>query len=104
MMVEGLQGQARQFVEQIKTIDPAWRRDQIVPIDALGNPIETVQGLSAKVNDLRFWRAAVTARIKGDYEPLQVETLRFVQHRAEIAYDQGAALLKAGRLTPRLSN
>ena len=55
------------------------------------------------MNDLRFQRAAVTARVRGVYDLVQVETLRFVQQRADTAYDQGLALLKAGRLTPRLS-
>lgn len=43
-------------------------------------------------------RAVMVARLKGYYEPLQVETLRFVQQRADDAYDRGMAILKAGRL------
>lgn len=54
------------------------------------------------MNDLRFQRAAVMARVKGDHNPLQVETLRFVQQRADDAYDRGQELLKVGRLKPRL--
>jgi len=60
--------------------------------------------LQAKFDDLRIQRAAVVARVNGDYGPLQVETLRFVQQRVDNAYDDGVALLKAGRLIPRLSN
>jgi hypothetical protein len=60
--------------------------------------------LQAKFDDLRIQRAAVVARVKGDYGPLQVETLHFVQQRVDNAYDDGVALLKAGRLIPRLSN
>ncbi len=104
MTAEVLQNQTRQLSAQIKAIDPAWHYDEIVPTDALGNRIETIQHLTAKLNDLRFQRAAVTARVRGDYKSLQVETLRFVQQRAHVAYDRGAALLKAGRLTPRLSD
>lgn len=103
MTAEVLQNQARQLAVQIKAIDPRWHYDEIVPTDALGNRIETVQGLTAKVNNLRFQRAAITARVRGDYEPLQVETLRFVQQRTDDAYNQAMALLKVGRLTPRLS-
>jgi hypothetical protein len=102
MTAEVLQNQTRQLSAQIKAIDPAWHYDEIVPTDALGNRIETIQGLTAKVNDLRFQRAAVTARGRGDYGSLQVETLRFVQRNADAAYDRGVALLKAGRLTPKL--
>ena len=104
MTAEVLDNQARQLSAQIKAIDPAWHYDEIVPTDALGNRIETTQGLTAKVNDLRFQRAAVTARVRGDYESLQVETLRFVQRNADAAYDQGVTLLKAGRLASRLSD
>lgn len=75
-----------------------------MPTDPLGDRIETIQGLTAKVNDLRFQRAAVTARVRGVYDLVQVETLRFVQQRADTAYDQGLALFKAGQLTPRLSD
>lgn len=104
MTADVLQDQARELSAQIKVIDPGWHHDEIGAVDALGNRIETIQSLTAKVNDLRFQRAAITARVRGDYEPLQVETLRFVQRNADIAYDRGVALLKAGRLTPRLSD
>lgn len=104
MTAEVLQNHARQIMEQIKAIDPGWYYDETVPTDALGNSMQTVDGFSAKVNDLRFQRAVVVARLKGNYELLQVETLRFVQQRANLAYDRGVALLKAGRITPRLSD
>lgn len=104
MTAEVLQHQARQLSAQIKAIDSAWHYDAIVPTDALGNRLETIQGLTAKVNDLRFQRAVVTARLRGDYGPLQVETLRFVQRNADVAYDRGVVLLRAGKLTPRLSD
>lgn len=42
--------------------------------------------------------------MRGDYGPLQVETIRFAQRNVDLAYDQGLGLLKAGRLTPRLSD
>ncbi|MDX5982937.1 hypothetical protein [Sphingomonas echinoides] len=103
-MAQFLQDQSRHLISQIKAIDPNWHYDEIGPTDAFGMPIVTVQGLSAKVDDLRFQRAAAFARVKGDYGPLQVETLRFVQQRADGAYSDGLALLKAGRLTPRLSD
>lgn len=102
--MEFLQEQSKQLTAQIKSFDPKWHYDEIGPTDAFGTPIVTLQGLSAKVADLRFQRAAIVARVKGDYGPLQVETLRFVQQRADKAYGESAALLKAGRLTPRLSD
>jgi hypothetical protein len=102
-MTQFLQDQSRRLTSQIKAIDPNWHYDEIGPTDAFGTPIVTVQGLSAKVNDLRFQRAAIVARVKDDYGPLQVETLRFVQQQTDSAYEKGEALLKAGRLTPKLS-
>ncbi len=98
-----LQDQSRQLTAQIKALDPKWHYDEIGPTDAFGTPIVTLQGLTAKVNDLRIQRAAIVARVQGDYRPLQVETLRFVQQQADNAYEKGLALLKAGRLSPRLS-
>ena len=56
------------------------------------------------MNDLRFRSAVAIARVQGDYEPLQVETTRFVQQRADVAYDQGIALQKAEQLQSRLSD
>lgn len=104
MTAEVLQDQVKQLTSQIKAIDPHWHYDEIGPTDALGHPTYTVQGLNAKVNDLRFQRAAMIARAKGDYEPLKVETVRFVQERTDYAYKQGLASLQNGHLKPRLSN
>jgi hypothetical protein len=104
MTGEVLQDQAKRLTAEISALNPAWHYDEVVPTDALGNPIRTVQGLSGKVNELRFQRAAMIARLKSDYAPLQVETVRFVQQRADDAYDRGSTLLKAGRLRPRLSD
>ncbi|MCP3734089.1 hypothetical protein M9979_04260 [Sphingomonas sp. RP10(2022)] len=53
---------------------------------------------------MRFQRAAVILRIKGDTKPLQVETFRFVQLQADSAYEQGLAHIRAGRVKPRLSD
>lgn len=102
-MTHFLQDQSKQITAQIRALDPNWHFDEIVPADAFGTPIITLQGLSAKVNYLRLQRAAVIARVRGDYGPLQVETLRFVQQQADNAYEKGLALIGAGRLTPRLS-
>ena len=43
-------------------------------------------------------------RVKGDAGPPQLETLRFVQRRADGAYKRGLVLIKAGRLPLRLSD
>lgn len=64
MTIEVLHNQSKQLMSQIKAIDPTWHYDEIGPADALGNQIQTVQGLSAKVDDLRFQRATMLARGK----------------------------------------
>jgi hypothetical protein len=104
MTADVLQNHVQQLSAQIKALDPGWHLDELVPVDAFGNRIETIKGLTAKVNELRFQRAAVMARVQDDFKPLQVETLRFVQQRTDSAYDRGLALLRAGRLKVRLSD
>ena len=89
MSAEVLRNTSARLQEQIKAIDPTWHYDSL-------GPITTVDGLSNEVNDLRFQPAAAIARVKGDYGPLQVETMRFVQRRTDMAYDSGVALQKTG--------
>lgn len=86
-----------QIKAEIKSIDPNWRYDRL-------GPVNTVEGKVNELNDLRFRRAEVYLRVKGDARPLQVETLRYVQERADIAYARGLGMLKSGRLRIRLSD
>lgn len=88
---------SRQIKAEIKSIDPNWRYDRL-------GPVETIQGKINELNDLRFRRAEVYLRVKGDARPLQVETLQYVQARADIAYARGLAKLTSGRLRIRLSD
>ena len=97
MSMEVLRNTSTRLEEQIKAIDPAWHYDRL-------GPTTTVEGMTNEVDNLRFQRAAVLARVKGDYGPLQVETLRFVQQRTDDAYDDALALQKAGKLRSRLSD
>lgn len=92
-----LDGWSRKVMSEIKAVDPAWRYDRL-------GPVNSVQGRTKELSYLRFQRAAVLLKVKGATGPLQVETLRFVQQRADDSYEQGLALLEAGRLTPRLSD
>lgn len=87
---------SRQLKEQIKQLDPNWHYDQLGPND-------TVEGKYNELNDLRFKLAALTLQKKGDPRQLQVEAIRFLQSRVDAAYVHGTALLKAGKLTTRLS-
>ena len=82
--------------KQIQAIDPDYR------YISSGVP-QTLEGQVNQLNDLRFDLAVALFRKKGDARALQVETLRFMQQRADEAYDRGSELLKAGRLPIRLS-
>lgn len=84
------------LINQIKAIDPNYR------FESLGFP-QTQAGQISQINDLRLDRAAAYFRTKQEIRPLQVETLRFLQERTDIAYARGVTLLRAGKLKIRLS-
>ncbi len=86
----------RQLIGQIRAIDPNYR------FDSLGTPT-TIEGQANQIRGLRLDRAEAYYRVKGDLRPLQVETLRLLQDRADTAYDEGKTLHTAGRLKVRLS-
>lgn len=88
---------SRQIKAEIKSIDPNWRYDRLGPVD-------TVQGKINELNELRFRRAEVYLRVKGDARPLQIETLRYVQERTNTAYARGLVKLNSGSLRIRLSD
>lgn len=94
--IEIIDNHARAIIAQIKALDPKWHFDEL-------GPNTSVQGRANRLNTVRDQRAAMFLRVGGNPGPLQVETLRFVQQRADEAYDRGLAMLKSGRLTPRLS-
>lgn len=77
--------------QQIKAIDPGYH------YDSLGFP-STLDGQMRMINDLRWDRAAAIYRLKGDPGPLQVEVLRFLQERTDIAYNKALAKAKNGAL------
>ena len=88
---------SRGIIDQIREIDPNWHYDRLGPVSSLAGKVN-------ELNELRFQRAAAFLKVRGDARPLQVETMRFVQARADAAYDEGVALLKAGGLKARLSD
>lgn len=81
------------LVEQIQAIDPDFR------LQSLGEPV-TFEGQMRQIRDLQIQRAMTIYRKLGNIGPLQVETVRFLQERVDIAYDQGLEDLKTGRLKP----
>ena len=84
------------LIQQIRTIDPKYRQD------TLGFPT-TLEGQVNLIRQLRLDRAVAFYRVKGETRPLQVETLRIMQERADSTYAEGQVLFDAGRLQSRLS-
>ena len=86
----------RQLVAEIGAIDPNYR------FDSFGLP-QTLEGQNRQLEQLQQDRAAAIYRVRGDLRPLQVETLRFVRQRVDIAYNEGMRRLRAGTLNINLS-
>jgi hypothetical protein len=86
----------RAMVRQIQAVDPNYR------FDSLGFPA-TLEGQNNMLRDIRLDRAAVFYRVRGEVRPLQVETLKFLQGRVDVAYAEGISRFNEGQLTPRFS-
>jgi hypothetical protein len=86
----------RQIINEIHAIDPNYR------FQSFGFP-STLEGQTSQLNDLKFDRAIALYRVKGEVGPLQVETLRFVQTRADAAYEDGLRRLNDGSLKVHIS-
>lgn len=84
------------LISQIRAIEPGYR------YESFGFP-QTLQGQLNQLNDLRWTRATALLRVKGELRPLEIETLKFIQARTDIAYLDGLKLLQAGRLPVGLS-
>jgi hypothetical protein len=67
------------MIRQIQEVDPNYR------FQSLGFPA-SLEGQNNLLRDLRLDRAAVFYRVKGEVRPLQVETLKFLQTRVDLAY------------------
>jgi hypothetical protein len=96
MSAESAAIETRRLIGQIREIDPNYR------FQSLGAP-NTTEGQINQIRALRMDRAVRMYQMRGDIEPLQVETLRFVQDRVDRAYEEGVARADAGKLPVRLS-
>lgn len=84
-----------------------WENDirALVPGFRYGKPFPaTFREQMDYLNDLRWIRAMHYLRVKRDFQPLQLETVRFIQQQADQAYDEALALLAARGLKIRLSD
>lgn len=80
----------RKLISDISTLDPKYHYDYFVPT--------TLEGQKNLIDGLRFARATLLLRVKGEIEPLQLEILRFAQASTDRAYEAGLALLEKGEL------
>jgi len=90
--IEIIDGRANKALADIKRLDPHFHFDDL-------GPNTTVEGRQNRLNDILMQRASVYARVRGDYGPLQVQTLKLVQRKAAEAYTRGQELLARGKLT-----
>ncbi|MET0241463.1 MAG: hypothetical protein ABW184_16345 [Sphingobium sp.] len=90
------EGHINYLIARIRAVDPNYR------FESLAFPV-TLEGQMNLIARLRLDRAAAYYKIRGEVRPLQVETLRQMQIRADRAYDQAIAMLKSGKLSVRLS-
>lgn len=90
--IEIIDGRANKALADIKRLDPHFHFNDL-------GPNTTVEGRQNRLNDILMHRAAIYLRVRGDYGPLQVETLKLVQKKADDAYTRGQELLARGKLT-----
>jgi|CXWL01.1.fsa_nt_gi hypothetical protein len=96
LTVELTRDRTNVLINEIRKIDPDYR------LDSLGFP-RTPEGMANQLNALQRDRAAALYRMRGEMEPLQVETLRYLQTKVDKAYEEGMLMLRAGKLNVRLS-
>jgi hypothetical protein len=87
------------LIAQIKAVNPHYVHEWLDP----GDMPTTWQGRANLINGLLAERAAALYKFRGDFGPLQVETLRFLQRRVDKAYRDGVGLFNQGDLKVRLS-
>lgn len=88
---------SRVLIEQIRALDPTYQFESL-------STAATLEGQINQINELRLDRAAAFYRVRGETRPLQVETLRYLQTKVDLAFAEGSQRLKAGRLDVRLSS
>lgn len=90
--------QVRALDNEIRAIDPSYQRPRSL------QSLEQMswQSRSAYIGEMRLDRAAALYNIHGKIEPLQVETLRFLQRRVDVRYEEAVIKYEAGELDVHL--
>jgi len=83
------------LIAQIKAINPKYVFESFDP----GGMPSTWKGRTNLIDGLLAERAAALYRFRGETGPLQVETLRFVQHQVDEAYAEAVKLLSTGGIS-----
>jgi hypothetical protein len=89
------------LVAPIKAVNPNFTVDDLLPPGGIAGL--TWQERGRLIDGLRMQRALAYYKILGKFDPLQVETLRFLQNAVDKAYEEGEKEYDAGRLKPHLS-
>lgn len=87
---------ANALIAEIREVDPGY-----VPPN-LNDPAifpRTANGRVAYIDQLRQERAAALLRVRGDLQPIQLETSRFMQQRVDLAYDEGSRKYDNGEIS-----
>jgi hypothetical protein len=87
------------LILEIQQLRPDYRFQSIQP----GGMPASIAGRSRMLDGLRLERAVAQYQVRGNIDPLQVETLRFMQRQVDAAYDRAVHLYNAGQLSARLS-
>lgn len=96
MTAELTRAHSRVLINRVQSIDPKYR------FESLGEP-QTIEGQLNQIKGLQIDLAVAHFRMRGDVEPLKVQTLRFLQERVDAAYAEGVKMFEAGRMLPKLS-
>lgn len=91
-----MRAQAEKILSDIHKLDPTY------VFQSFQFPYSE-DGQRRLIDGLRFDRAVLTMRVKGDLEPLQLVTYRFAQGATNDAYQEGLRRIKLTMLPIRLS-
>jgi len=90
--------QVQSLYNEHRALDPNYRYpDSFQPLEAM-----SWEGRANYLDQMRQELAVAKFNIQGNIEPLQVETLRFLQKQVDIRYDEAISKYKAGELTTYL--
>jgi hypothetical protein len=99
--LEATMGQYWALIKEIKGLDPSFVDEELLPANGIADL--SGEARANLISNLRMRLAATYYRIRGDFGPLQVETLRFLQGGVDAAYEEAVRLYDAGKLQPYLS-